>query len=369
MRLCRFLSQLAKSASGIAHSVADGVLVKLQDAFDEGIASGRPFLGLCSLIDPKSIGKISRSELIHTLKMMTCIVTADDLDAVSEVLPNNIFTKDGDVNYKELNSALQVGITPRAELFPNKGTYHSVMTPATLPRQHQRTQVGALPQYATPRGTTRAATALFNTRSGAINTPAGFTIALPPQPRDSETKYDIRNRRAKPASSGESFTATVEIVWRKVIDAIELKSLNTGSNFSLIKQFSVYDFNDSGFVSTSTFQTTLDDIGVILSPQDLFALSAVYGDREIDAVDYEAFCKGMDEFISNVEMNTVRAGDVSWVTPRTIDRLRILRREGQNPIDILMVYDLDQTGLVRFFTLSIFNLIFFKHGRLTLKHL
>lgn len=36
----------------------------------------------------------------------------------------------------------------------------------------------------------------------------------------------------------------------------------------------------------------------------------------------------------------------SWISPRIVDRLRVLRREGQNPRDLLELLEIDRSGLV-----------------------
>lgn len=302
----KFLSQLTNSASGIPHSMGDAVLTKLQDAVDEASSSGRPFLGLCSLIDPKNRAVISRSELLHTFKMMTCLVTSEDLDALAEILPSTIFLSDGDVNYKELNNALLGGITPRVgDLFANhqdhrggrqaqvSNPYSGALTPATLPRGRGRPNVGALPLYATPKTTTKSSHAFHNSRGATISTPAGISIAIPNSARESEDGMARGRGGYRPRRSSVD-PSTLDDIFGRVADACESRGHQMGSRFSLKKQLNVYDYENSGFVSLQTFQSTLDDIGVSLSAHDINALAQSFGDPHEDVIDYEAFCKAMD---------------------------------------------------------------------------
>ena len=300
----KFLTQLTHSASGIPHSVGDAVLTKLQDAVDEAAASGRPFIGLCSLIDPSNRGLMSRSELLHTFKMMTCLVSSEDLDALAEILPTNVFLRDGDVNYKELNNALQGGITPRkGDLFAQprdiRGThsYSGALTPATMPRNRSRHGVGALPLYATPKTTTHGNFALHSSKGPTISTPAGLSIAIPNSGRDSEDG-SIRGRGGRGTNRRSSdrahSAALLDALYTRVFDACELRGHQIGGKFSIKKQLNVYDYENSGFVSLQTFQSTLDDLGVSLSPYEIAAVLQTFGDSHEDSVDYESFCRTMD---------------------------------------------------------------------------
>jgi Ca2+-binding EF-hand superfamily protein len=320
---------LSKSASGIPNSRGEAVLAKMQDAYDEAIASGRPFLGLCSLIDNKMTGKISKPELIHTFKMMSCVLTADELDAVAEVLPEEVISREGVVSYNSLNSVLQ-GHTPRQDM--RRGAF-GVMdaTPyrSTLPRR-QRT-AGALPSYATPHTTTRGSAALLGARGG-ISTPMGVSISIP-------------TKAVAPGSSA-TYRNMLDSIWLRIANAIEENTASWKGRFDLSKQFSVYDIEGSGFVSMDTFQATLEDIGVSLSPTELSAITVTFGHPEADAVDYEEFCGGMDKWLSQVESSAAPAGAANWITPRIVDRLRLLRREGQNPRDLFDVLDVERCGLV-----------------------
>ena len=144
----------------------------------------------------------------------------------------------------------------------------------------------------------------------------------------------------------------LESIWMRTAQAIE-ENTQQGwrGRFDLAKQFAVFDMESSGFVSMDTFQSTLEDIGVALSPAELNAITISFGHPEADAVDYEDFCGGMDRYISQMESSSGAAagsggGAASWITQRVVDRLRALRRDGQNPRDLFDVIDVDRCGLV-----------------------
>lgn len=318
----KFLAQLSNSASGIPHSVGDAVLTKLQDAVDEASASGRPFLGLCSLIDPKERGVMSRQELLHTFKMISCLVC---LDALAEILPSTVFLSDGDVNYKELNNALLGGLTPRVgDLFANPrdrdsrgmrsvhgdNPYSGALTPATLPRSRARPTVGALPLYATPKSTTRGSAALYNSRGATISTPAGISIAIPTSARDSDDGGTIRGRGVtrNTRRSGVYDTASLDELYVRVLAACDTKGREMRGQFSIKKQLNVYDYENSGFVSLQTFQSTLEDLGVSLTVHEINALMQTFGDSHEEVIDYAAFCQALDAKEARLDSSRIQHG-------------------------------------------------------------
>ena len=67
-------------------------------------------------MDHRAKGVISKEELVHTAKMMDCTLTAPDIDALKEILPEGTINKDDQVDYRELNYFIQHH-TPRDDLF------------------------------------------------------------------------------------------------------------------------------------------------------------------------------------------------------------------------------------------------------------
>jgi Ca2+-binding EF-hand superfamily protein len=341
----KFIDEITKSVSGVPHSQGEALLVKLQDAYDEAAYSGRPFLGLCSLIDPKMSGHINRQEVLTAFKMMACPMTMDELKGLLEVLPNNVLEKDDLINYNELNLLLQKH-TPRV------GASRDTLFAATQPRtqvpplstaQLNRTgrpnrRTGALPAYSTP-GTTTRPTAAMLRNSGTINTPFGVTISIP-QPRQEHLQAHVD---------------TIQEIWTDLQKAIEERTMGRKGRYSLIKQCSVFDPEGSGFIETSSFQSIIDDLGILLSPADLYAIESVYGHPNFDSIDYESFSTSMDEFIKNsgnrgTQRMTITAshmGIAKWITPRILENYRLLRMDGEDPADIFRGLDTDRSGLVK----------------------
>ena len=93
----KFLHLLTGATESIPHSRSEAVVQRLQEAAAGSAALGRPFLSLCSLVDHRLSGRISREDLLHTAKMMECILTNREIDALRELYPD-AFSKDGQVS-------------------------------------------------------------------------------------------------------------------------------------------------------------------------------------------------------------------------------------------------------------------------------
>jgi hypothetical protein len=108
-----------------------------------------------------------------------------------------------------------------------------------------------------------------------------------------------------------------------------------------------------------TFQATLDDINVLLSAAEIHALQNLLGrtDRDDDRIDYVRFCRLLENAQYRPLGNKGRrelAPPAPYLSYKVIDRFLELKREGRNPIDLFEVYDLDRTGMVKFFRIFIF---------------
>lgn len=329
--IVRLITMVSKTSSGVPNSHGNAILAKIQDAYDEATSAGISFIGLCSLIDRKMSGKIAKSELIHTFKMMSCIISNEELDSLSEVLPDDVISTSGTINYINLNHLLQ-GHTPRTNL--QRGAFGMMeVSPAgnmTTTRKQFR-QTGALPSYATPYSTTRGSAAMYGAR-GAINTPLGIPITVPMKQQMSLSSVAYKNMMEK--------------LWIQIERAIEENTIGWKGRFVLSKQLAAYDIDNSGFVSIDTFQVTLEELGVSLTAVDINAVVSLFGHPETDSIDYEEFCSSMDSFLGQRESSNAPSLAASWITPRIIDRFRIARREGQNPRDLFDILDIDRTGLV-----------------------
>ena len=109
----KFLHHLSGVPDSIPISRSQAVLQRLQDAAIASTADGRPFVTLCSLVDNRSTGYISWDELIHTAKIMDCLLTNGEIEALKELVPGAFRTGDKRINYTELNDTI-CSQSPRA---------------------------------------------------------------------------------------------------------------------------------------------------------------------------------------------------------------------------------------------------------------
>jgi hypothetical protein len=135
-------------------------------------ASGRPFLALASLCDPKATGQMGRDDLVHTCKMMEMTLSPSEVEALLEVLPKEGVSLDfSTVDYRVLNNMLSHS-TPRTtesglgDAYGHGGRPVSAAAAAAFPHRQ-----GMLPAYATPHVPTHVPGTPF---SGAPYTGGGW---------------------------------------------------------------------------------------------------------------------------------------------------------------------------------------------------
>jgi Ca2+-binding EF-hand superfamily protein len=324
-------------------------LAKIQDAAIEAAANGRPFLALCSLVDQKLIGTMSPADLIYVCKMMGTAVSQEELRSLQELLPPSAIAKDGSYDYREVFWLIQHHNSKKG-----KGTGKVVydFPPRTMTMSPIMTG-GSF--YSSP-GTMHLRDPdeddEFDGRP--IATPSGTLVSTPF--RHTQTK---RVPHSAAASEGAYKRQLMQISSDTKL-AVEDKSRKWGAPFSLRRQFEVFDTELSGFVTLRTFQSILDEIGVILSASDIHALRRHYGRPEDDYIDYVDFCQtalGHDlrstfnatleeshNFSSTNKQSTLR--DTFPPPSRATETLRALKETGQDPRDIFQAYDLEDTGLV-----------------------
>lgn len=400
----RFLHQISKNGESVPHSHAESALTRLQDAATESAAAGRPFIGLCSLVDPKLTGCISAEELLLTVKMMGITMSLEELRAVQELLPPGAVGKDGSFDYRELYWVIQHHTPPppvgqRGD-FVNTFDFGARTLAPTTPLPGDTGYRGAKRgggYRETPRDN-------MDYGGGALSTPMGTMVATPMRgggetintalyrssqrlghtttdrdrnrDRDIDPRYSTSagggmgmgmSQSARALASSSAYERQIDLLGERTKLAVEDKSREWGSPFSLRKQFEVYDTDMSGLVSLRTFQSTLDDIGVLLSATEIHAVQSYFGRPEDNLIDYHSFCQTFfeDTTRSHLKSNTynnssrqIRGGgtigrnsydrdrDSLPLPSRITDTLRKLKSEGKDPRDIFEAYDLDQTGLV-----------------------
>ena len=398
----RFLHQISKNGDSVPHSHAESALTRLQDAATESAAAGRPFIGLCSLVDPKLTGCISAEELLMTVKMMGITMSAEELRAVQELLPPSAVGKDGSFDYRELYWTIQHHTPPPppgqrgdfTKTFDFGARTLSPTTPLPGDTGYTMNRGGGGGYRETPRGT-------MDFGGGTLATPMGTMVATPvrggrgdansslyrtsqhhdrDRDRDRDPRYstsaggvggNILSQSARTLASSSAYERQIDMLGDRTKLAVEDKSRQWGSPFSLRKQFEIYDSDLSGLVSLRTFQSTLDEIGVLLSATEIHALQSYFGRPEDNLIDYHSFCQtffadtihsdlaksNSHNYSSRHQNTTHRSGggksrnfdrdrDSLPLPSRITDTLRKLKSEGKDPRDIFEAYDLDQTGLV-----------------------
>jgi hypothetical protein len=193
------------------------------------------------LIDQKFTGKLSKDELIHTIKMMGGAVNTADIEAIQELMPDSAVSRDGMIDYREVNWILEnytgnldknlilsntyridTSSTPRPSMNHSSSLFNSPGRGLGMNASHE---FGRTSQY-------------HDTIKNIIPTPSGQTVSTP------YSGYVGReNHTLPPYNHGASVNA-YEKMLTAIVDrtavATEDKSKSWGSPFSLLRQFEVF---------------------------------------------------------------------------------------------------------------------------------
>jgi len=216
--------------ASIPYSRAEAVLRRLQEAAVASNLAGRSFIALCSLVDLRLTGKLTKDELIHTFKMMGIVVSTADINALKELLPDSAVDRDESFDYREIHHLLtQHQPTGRDFDFSGASVYN--------PRGG-----ATLPAYVSPMRPLHSEYPGSNTMPplsigrGNISTPGGYTISTP------YAGYESRENNALPpynhTASGSAYEKMLSAIIDRTASAVDEKSRSWG-NFSLLKQFEV----------------------------------------------------------------------------------------------------------------------------------
>jgi Ca2+-binding EF-hand superfamily protein len=346
------------AAENIPKSKAETIFAKFQDAAIQSNGAGRPFLSLCSLIDLRLTGKISKEELIHIGKMMDIEMSLVDLEAMLEMIPSVIVGKASInagakiIDYRVLNNALQ-NFTPRDldSRMPNYSMTTTMSTTGLLAH--------ALPAYATP-GVTHIPSNSVDPMmfSKSINTPLGIAINSPMRRFDQAAGFGSPLPGGPASSSSSAYEKIAKTLIDRVRLAIDERSRSWNINFSLRKKLDTLDTSDSGLISMRSLQVALEEIGIVLTTSEFHAVMSLYGRPDDDRIFYDSFCRTIDNQ-SNIRDRdrepsreskdnapSKSSGKEPYLTSRVMQRLKELKNDGRNPLSIFEVHDLDHTGLV-----------------------
>jgi hypothetical protein len=337
-RLCH---QLNVATETVPKSKGEVVLLRLQDAANASAAAGRSFLSLCSLVDLHLTGRMAREELIHTTKMMDCPLTMYDVEALLELLPNNAVGADDKIDYRILQSVLQTYVPAQTKAYDldprySGSNYNNNVGGTPHGGQHAFGQTGALPAYATPRGSVGTTHMSYNGyppgmgpggpqssssyRGREISTPLGYKVHAPMGFNEDPFGATLRmsgmggmggampaglelnssyTSNAPGASSG-AYERILRLIVERVKIGIEEKVRSWGAAYSLRQQFEQFDVEGSGVVPVRTFQAVLGDIGVLLSPSDLQTAYGLFGRPDDGGIHYEPFMRAVEANTSTI---------------------------------------------------------------------
>lgn len=213
-------------------------------------------MNVCSLFDQKFTGRLLKDELLHVFKIMGATVNARDIEALSELLPDNSIERDGSFNYRDVQWLLQNHSNKHSErpmgasfdfndFSPVQHGYGGVGgRSATLNPVHNSS--AGFHTMSHPHRIDHSSTFDYNYGSApnfarSIPTPSGLMVATP------YAAYDAREpprfSEPLPGYTHSAAASAHEKVLAGIVDrtavAVEEKGRSWGGPFSLMRQFEV----------------------------------------------------------------------------------------------------------------------------------
>jgi hypothetical protein len=142
---------------------------------------------------------------------------------------------------------------------------------------------------------------------------------------------------------------------------VDDKTRTWGAPFALRKDFELYDKSNSGLLPLRTVQSILEELGMVLTASDLYAISSTYGRDLDDKVYYDSLCRAVDNWQQlkpaawqgtadglppRRGAPASAASSPPYVNPAVIARLVELRERGRDPRDLFEAMDINSTGMV-----------------------
>jgi len=372
------------STETIPKSKAEVVMGRFQDAINASAAAGRSFLSLCSLVDLHLTGRVSREELLHTAKMMDCPMTSHDLEALVELLPNHALIEDK-VDYRILQTVAQNFVPRQSKPYDIEPHF---------PVNASMNATGALPAYATPRGGTTHLSLQHPYgglvgNGGDISTPLGTRLQSPYAMYDDPLSTTLRQgmdlngtpgpygtSRGQVGASSGAYERILRLIVERVKNAVDEKMRVWGPTYTLREHLEYFDNSRSGAIPTKAFQQVMQEVGVTLNPSDLQTLYGLYGRPEDNHIHYDGFLRAVDANTSinnpsglpaHMQNSTLRRSAAQplpppplaltlgnnrsssvapYLHPRTLQRLRDLKSDGNDVKEYFAAHDADRSGMV-----------------------
>ncbi len=352
----KFLTLLATATTNGPSAKGDMVLMRLREAASQSASAGRPFYGLCALADPTNSGKLTKEELILACKMMGCTMTAADMDTLREYAADGAFTKDGMIDYKEINFVVSHEQPRGQDLFNMGPTSFTSQAPSA--NRYTGANAAATPFGVTPAPPTRGGAFTGGSAErlngfGTFSTPRGSYDRIPPTPMPMHSTLPAHRGGGAtgvglghPADERELAMLADRVV--RVLDTMQE---------TLPRLLEVHDHNRSGYCSSRAFLQVMDSIGVNMTSNDVALLSTAFP-AGLDRVDYDSFWRfaqsssgsgnhGMGGDAYNpASATTYGLKDPVYINARMLSRLGDCYAEGRDPRTVFATYDVDGTGLI-----------------------
>jgi calcium-binding protein CML len=299
----------------------DIITMKLREAAAASAKIGRPFMNLCTLVDPQGHGRISKEELLFVFKMMGTVLSVTDVDSLTPLLQDGTIDRDGSVDYKDINYLLYDdrsvagGNTGIMAMGPSSFTRQTGMLP---PGNHGMTPFPVPHDYTTP---------------GPQGGLGGFHTRLPTPPLPSG--IDLVGDR------------DMQIIYSKISAEVNRRRRNNPS-FSLHRLLGESDHNRSGRIPLSALLNRLEEMDIFLTTGDSLVMESNYS----DLVDYARFANtalgedGLHKMPPGAGGRALSPIPYYMSDNSTMIRLNELRGNGMTPREIFQVHDPDTTGLM-----------------------
>jgi Ca2+-binding EF-hand superfamily protein len=263
--------------------------------------------------------------------------------------------------------------------------------PPTVAMSH----TGALPSYSTPRGGVTHISSQFPFSlmqpHNDIATPLGTKMQSPYGKFEDPLQSTLRNgmasmdfgstlpygnSRGQAAASSGAYERILRLIIERVKLSVEERMRTWGPNYSLREHFEYFDSQRDGSVSTRLFQQVLHEVGVELTPSDLQTLFGLYGTPEDNNIHYDGFMRAYESNTStayppglpaHMQNNSLRksasqplpppplsltlsnnrsSSIAPYLHPRTLQRLRDLKADGNDPREYFAAHDADRSGMI-----------------------
>jgi hypothetical protein len=160
---------------------------------------------------------------------------------------------------------------------------------------------------------------------------------------------DVSRMRASGGLSGNAYDRSIVGLAERIKNYARRAQSSQQPHVMLRRRLENADRSLTGVVAEESLQIIFEDMGVSLSPADLYALRSRYGNLQ-GGVDYESLCVALGEVLEGGMGGTgvVTGGYGHWeATPGVVRRARELVADGVVIRQAFADFDYDDCGVVR----------------------